>query len=168
MKHTTDHISDDELAAALSNGHESHAHVRECQQCREEESSLRQAISSMQRHVSTLAERPEAFWKWQIEAALRRGQSRQQPWVPAFAGVLTLLLLSVLLLGKPVDSRAPVNAVRSAPAALSDDAVLAEIEQTLYRAAPEALQPAALIADELLGVGKNRRTEVPKEKSNET
>jgi hypothetical protein len=93
------------------------------------------------------AERPEAFWTRQraaIVANLQRpvagsGRRPAMAWVSAAAALLLCLFLFV------EKSKAPTPDI----AAGSDQDLLVEVDQALNQYCPEALTPAALIAQEI-------------------
>jgi hypothetical protein len=192
------HLSDEQWTSALSesalDGGLNYAieqHLQNCTQCRREQQKLQQLLGQMRCHVTTSADRPAAFWNWQLQTTLQRmrPRPRRSSLVPALAGMLALLAVALLLLqgssttaapdsrlraaAAPAANPAPShdlpaveaasaatatvpNPVASVPAAslavasTADDAILmAEIERTL-QAPPAALQPAALLAQELL------------------
>jgi hypothetical protein len=193
------HLSDEQWAAALSESASDgglnraiEQHLQNCAQCRNERQNLQLLLGQMRSQVKTTANRPAAFWNWQLQTTLQRirfGPVRGGL-MPALAGTLALLSVALLLLlQRPATSSAPDSHLRAAAAApaanpgpshglpamdapsaptvtgsapvvipaaslamasTANDAILmAEIERTL-QAPPAALQPAALLAQELL------------------
>ena len=189
-EHLSDgHLSEEQWATTLSEGHLDgglneaiRAHLQDCAQCRTERQRWQQVLGQMRSQVTASADRPAAFWSWQLQNTLKRARPRRVSLAPALAGTLALLALALLLLQRPAttlppDSQtraaavaAPVavipspsraltsTTVASAPASAAsipmvsnpdDAALMAEIQRTL-QGPPAALQPAALLAQELL------------------
>ncbi|MGE0406071.1 MAG: hypothetical protein AB7O65_07220 [Candidatus Korobacteraceae bacterium] len=160
------HLTDDQFAAALADKTLSSVagqHLAVCSECRAEQQRWQQMFGAMRGQIAATAERPPAFWSWQLQATLERAHPRRKRLVPAFAGMLALLAMGLLLLQSPVKVSQPIAQQRAsefadpmaASAALpSDAALLAEVERTL-QAPPMALQPAALLAQELMAAQFN-------------
>jgi hypothetical protein len=182
------HLSDEQWTAALSGeaqDQETEGHLRNCVQCSSKEQELRNVFDQLRNQVSERAERPAAFWQWQLEATLKRIRPRRLTLGPVLAGTLALLGIAVLLVHRPAatasyKSHMRATATVSAPTAVisapsegaasgrtasaesgvvsirnhadsvpSDAALMAEVERTL-QSPPAALEPAALLAQELL------------------
>jgi hypothetical protein len=173
MKTQTRHLTDEQWAATLSDGVADagiEQHLRDCVRCRAEQQQLQRVVEQMRGQITAVADRPAAFWDWQLQTTVRAlPQRRRVRLLPALAGTLALVALALLLLQRPptIDmpgsqSQAAVfpvpaaggSEVTSAAAAggalMSDDAALMAEVSRMLQAPPPALQPAALLAQELL------------------
>jgi hypothetical protein len=182
------HLSDEQWTVALSEealDQGTDGHLRNCAQCSSKEQELRNVFGQLRNQVSERAERPAAFWQWQLEATLKRIRPRRLALGPALAGTLAVLGIAVLVVQRPAatapyESHTSATTIVSTPAAVisappegaasgrtasaesgvvaihehadllaSDAALMAEVERTL-QSPPAALEPAALLAQELL------------------
>jgi hypothetical protein len=142
------HLNDREFAQALVEGTgRVRIHLEHCTVCREEFDRWQQALALMPQDARAAAELPADFWQDQQFAIGRMLRTAQplRPALPALAWAATfvLLLCGLLLLGNsPVP--APVQT-----AADPDHQMLLEVEDALNSDVPEALEPAALLAQEI-------------------
>jgi hypothetical protein len=108
---------------------------------------LRPTLSTLQEWAQTAGERPDAFWERQqaeirkhiAAVPVRSSAQAVTPWAGAFA----VFLLAIFLLHSspaPRPSRA-----QSDP----DQELLVAVEQTVQSGLPQALEPAAMLADEI-------------------
>jgi hypothetical protein len=109
------------------------------------------------------AEQPAYFWSRQqasIRSRIAVKEASHQPWTGLLwlLGVSVLLIVSVLTVNRSV---APV--VRNVPD--PDQELLMTVEETVQRGVPQALEPAALLAQEMSAAESESSTRV-KEKSN--
>ena len=123
---------------------EATAHLEACGACRGEAERAGAALAGFAQGARAEADRPEAFWTWQrgtILARLAHGTVRTRRL--AWASVTALLILAALAMNQG----APVG---DATAAYDPDhALLVDVERTMRREVPAALQPAALLAAEM-------------------
>jgi hypothetical protein len=112
-----------------------------------ESRQLRDGLRIFRDSLRATAERPDAFWTRQ-RAAISAGLRRRAPasklrqallWAPTSIVVLVCLFLFVGKTKLP----APDFAVGA------DQNLLVDVEQALYRDCPEALAPAAILAQEI-------------------
>ena len=90
---------------------------------------------------------PDAFWDQQRLEIRRRIATAPRPSsmgvVTAWAGALAVVLLAIVLL------RTAPTPQRSVGQNDSDQELLVGVEQTLQRGGPQALEPAAMLAEEI-------------------
>jgi predicted anti-sigma-YlaC factor YlaD len=143
------HLSDEQWAAAVldEGGQVAANHLSECAACREEVRSFAEAMAGVRASIRKAAEQPESFWREQREGLTTRlaDHASYQPW-KRFVWVtatVTLVLLATTLLSR--------NKVPSPPKsnAESDDALLLSVQQSIASDLPQALQPAALLTEEI-------------------
>ena len=140
-----EHLTDEQFTEQLagSAGTAAREHLAVCVDCREEEQHLESLLRHYWQAVHAAARRPEAFWQWQRTAiAARRGwrsSSRRLAWVAAAAAVVlaAILLMAHTPPTKPVAESDP------------DQALLADVQRSVRRELPRALEPAALLAQEI-------------------
>jgi anti-sigma factor RsiW len=159
------HLSDRDFAAALLEGAR-RAHLEPCEACRTELDHWQQTLALLPADARAIAERPADFWERQQQAIARLPGSRQaaKPTFPAFAwaGALALVLFALLLLGTgpaPAPSQATYD---------PDHQLLLEVEEAVNSGLPEALEPAALLAQEIGDHAETRSSSrSPKETTHE-
>jgi hypothetical protein len=140
-----EHLTDEQLTEQLAGGAGTAAreHLAACPDCREEEQRLEGLLTDYGQAIHTAARRPEAFWQWQRTAIAtrraRRPGSRRLAWVAAAAAVVlaAILLTAYTPPTKPVAESDP------------DQALLADVQRSVRRELPRALEPAALLAQEI-------------------
>ena len=140
-----EHLSNTQMSEELlHNSSEAAQHLAECAACRDEAARLRAALAGWKEQAHAVAERLEGFWARQrraIAARLAHGvvQSRRLVWAATMA---VLMLLATTLVEQW--SRQPFPSQWD-----PDDALLADIERALHSDVPDALAPAALLANEM-------------------
>lgn len=128
-----------------------------------EQESLRRILAALPESARSVTEHSDAFWKrQQTEIRNRITTSRLQPvratW--AWASVLALALLAVLY---------PNGRVAPSPSRAENDPdqeLFIAVEQAVQGGVPEALSPAALLADEIIGNAQPISTSGPVYKEN--
>jgi hypothetical protein len=124
------HLNDDDLTDLLLEG---------------DERDLLPLIGTLPDSLRSATERPEWFWKRQ-QTTIRARVAERQAWVrPAatWAATMALFLLAMLLLrGRPapVVQKAHVD---------PDQELLVAVEQAVQSDVPSALEPAAILAQEI-------------------
>lgn len=153
------HLNDEQWAAALldGNGAEARQHLESCAACREELQDFSQLVGAVQNHTCKTGEQPEAFWRQQRAAINSRVARRDfaHPWrrlVWITATVMLVLLASTLL------SRNAVPPAATSAQAVSDDALLLSVQQSIQSDLPQALRPAELLTEEMDRASASRRT----------
>jgi hypothetical protein len=130
----TRHLSDEELSEIILDSDRQH---------------LRQTLGALPEWAHAAAEHPEVFWERQRAAIRTRiadtpeGSSARI--VTGWAGAFALVLLAIFLLHTspaPRPSRAQTD---------PDQELLVAVEQTVQNGVPQALEPAAMLADEISG-----------------
>ncbi len=119
----------------------------------DDEREMQQALGALPAQLRAAAERPENFWQKQRAAIDARlpGLKRGPIWATtAWAAALSLVLLSVLLWHEGRKSTVPTSSPTLATAD-SDQELLLSVEQTVQSDGPDALEPAALLAQEMGG-----------------
>jgi predicted anti-sigma-YlaC factor YlaD len=143
------HLSDEQWAAAVldEGGQAAADHLSGCAACREEARSFAEAMAGARASIRKAAEQPESFWREQREGITTRlvDHASYQPW-KRFVWVtatVTLVLLATTLLSR---NKAPSLPESNAE---SDDALLLSVQQSIASDLPQALQPAALLTEEI-------------------
>jgi len=140
-----EHLNDEQFAERFASSIDTHTHehLAACPACREEEGLLNDLLARYRQTVHAASHRPEAFWQWQRTtiATRRIGRlgSRRLAWATAAVAVV---LLAILLIEK---SSPPKPSAQSDP----DHALLVDVERSVRRELPRALEPAALLAQEV-------------------
>ena len=115
--------------------------------------SLRPTLEALPDWAQTSTERPEEFWQKQRSIVWSRISSPEsgsatrlvrRPPVLAWSTVSALVLLAGLMLDR--GSLAPPHKARVDP----DHELLVAVERAVYNDGPAALEPAALLADEMV------------------
>lgn len=161
-----DHLSDEQFNAALLADDDAAAsqHLVACEVCRVELEQLRTALGGVRAESLARAERPQLFWREQRMAiasqipAGREIATRPLAWAGSFA-ILALAAAWMTHSAAPVQ---PVDRVQSsaslAAPADPDHELLMDIQRSVRRDVPRALEPASLIAQELHRAA-NRKTD---------
>ena len=146
------HCSDAEFAEALLAGTPP-AHTAECETCRREWESISGAIGSFRQAAREDAARPEVFW------AVQRAQIRSRlPRRGVLAGLrgalvtgLLVCIFAVMLFlpGRNHKTRISNTTANAAHPALSDDALLRQVDEAVTNDTPAAMEPTALMASEM-------------------
>lgn len=140
-----EHLTDEQLAELLDGnaGPDAREHLTLCPACRDEQEQLRRALVRYARTATAAAERAEGFWqRQQASIAARLTQHpvpRRLAWAAAAASVA---LAAILLIGRTPQ---PAPKAEVDP----DSALLVDVERSVKRELPQALEPAALLAQEL-------------------
>ncbi len=140
QEHLTDEQLTERLTIAESSG--AAAHLAACPSCREEEERLHQWLAQCRAAARAAGARPEAFWQRQQAAIAAQLEERRQPRLKWAAAVAVVVLTAALLMEK-----APP--VRLVDATDLDHALLVDVERSVRREVPRALEPAALLAEEI-------------------
>ena len=142
------HLNDDQLIASALGESDRVAtlHLQECVPCREEMESLNTSIGSWVEDVRGAAGASEDIWRRQREAIAARLAPR--PWLPwknwAWAtATLTLVVLAAVFYRQP----APIAPQTEPP--VDDNALLLSVQTSLTSEVPEALEPVALLTQEI-------------------
>ena len=144
------HLSEEQFEQVISGSQaeaDAAAHLTECAECAAEAERMRAALREFAASARMAGERPEGFWTRQCQAiAARLGESgtpsRGLQWAVSLAAVVLLALTLV--------PRTPPR-VEQDP----DDALLRDVQRSLRRQVPQALEPAALLAQELDRAAQN-------------
>jgi hypothetical protein len=145
------HLNDEQWAMALLDPAESTVaeHLRECPACRAERGSFHAAIGKARTEIRQASDRPEGFWNWQRTAISTRLPKRRfaitwrrLAWVTA---TIVLVVLSTSLLSRR-NAPAPPPPVSASE---SDDTLLLSVQESIGSDLPQALRPAALLAQEV-------------------
>ena len=138
--HLTDEQSTDELIGSEDLG--TREHLAACPACGDEQERLRRALAHYCDTLHSAAERPASLWLRQREAIAARRPARPAPRLAWAAAAAAMVLLAVLLIEKTP---------RAAPVAQNDPdhVLLVEVERSVKRELPRALEPAALLAQEV-------------------
>ncbi len=141
-----EHLSDEQLTERLLNAPgdpASQAHLTACPACREEEEGLRQLLAGYRQATNAMAERPASFWHGQQGGLAARWTGHSTGWRLAWAATVAAVVLTAILMQEktpPAKSFATTD---------PDHALLVDVERSVRREVPRALEPAALLAQEL-------------------
>ena len=140
-----DHLSDEQLIARIQgeDNTEAAVHLEGCALCRAEEDSLRTAMAQWAAGACAVAERPARFWHAQERAIHNRLAGRQTAQRLTWAVALVTVALVATLALEP---RRPAQVVSETD---PDQALLVEVQQSVRRPVPRALEPASLLAEDL-------------------
>ena len=138
------HLTDEQLLEELDRGADAaREHLAACPACCEEAMSLRLLLSRYAETTHAAAKRPEGFWQAQQTAIARRWSGRPLPrrlvWAVAAACVVLAAALSI----EKTPSPEPVAQ------ADADQTLLVDVQRSVRRELPRALEPAALLAREV-------------------
>jgi hypothetical protein len=144
------HLNDEQWAAVLSNNTDDTAaqHLSQCSACAEELQSFAAIVGAARAEAKKSTEQPKAFWLRQREGIISRVEGRDfthpwRRWVWITATMMLILLACTLISRHSVP---PTTAVaRPDP----DDALLLSVQQSIRSDVPQALKPAALLAQEI-------------------
>jgi hypothetical protein len=107
---------------------------------------LQRTFGPVSEWARTATDHPDAFWeRQQADIRLRIAASERSPMRPvaAWASAFAVVLLAILFLrGGPT---LPPPGTQSDP----DQELLVAVEQSVYSGVPQALEPAAMLADEI-------------------
>ncbi len=151
------HLSDEQWQTAVlgEGGEAATNHLQECPACAGEARSFSDVVGRARAEILRIAERPEAFWQQQRAAITNRLAAHEpsQPWKRWAwgAATVTLVILATTLLSQ---NKAP--SVQKAQAD-SDNALLLSVQQSIESDLPRALQPAALLTEEIDRAAATRR-----------
>jgi hypothetical protein len=147
------HLTNEEMTEFLQGDSAHSDHVRQCPQCQAECQRLQLTLGSISAAVRSVTDREDRFWLRQ-QAAIRSRiaveQASRRPW----AGFTWATAAAVLLLVGMVvhnHSRTPNYVAKSDP----DQELLVAVEQAVDRGGPEALEPAALLADDISNAARS-------------
>jgi len=136
-------------------------HLETCAQCQSGLEQERARFAAFKEHIFTQAERPENFWQRQslmirdrtMEAA---GTNQILRW--GWAAVAALVLLGALLVqNAPVKQASPDTATKIVTSD-QDESMLIDMEATLQRDTPQALEPAEMITNQIPAQSSNERS----------
>ncbi len=140
-----EHLTDEQLVEHLSGGADAatREHLAACPACRAEHESLRMVLAQYAETTRAAAVQPEGFWQAQQAAITRRWTRPPAPRRLAWAAAAASVVLAATLLIKIAQQPEPVAE------ADPDQALLVEVERSVRRELPRALEPAALLAEEV-------------------
>lgn len=141
------HLRDEDFAASLIKGKEPEIDGSLCEQCVADLDQTRTHIAGARDDVAAAAERDEVFWSRQ-RASIRE---RINPGWPGIrlewaASLAALIAIAALLVGSSGEApEPPIRANLPDP----DYVLLAEIQQTLARPLPNAVEPVRVLASDM-------------------
>ncbi len=108
---------------------------------------LRQTLAALPEWAQALTQHPDGFWERQRTDIRKRitsvSQRKSTQTVTAWAGALAIVLLAIFLLS---DSSVPrPSSAQNDP----DQELLVAVEQSVQSGVPQALEPAAMLAEEI-------------------
>ena len=138
------HLTEEQLFEALLGAKDAAAaqHIAACPECGRQLERLCSATGALRDSARAQAEKPEGFWTRQRTAASVR--TSQHPARPlAWAAAIAVAMLAATLLQEP----RPAPPSTSAPD--PDQALMVAVERATQRQLPQALEPAALLTQEI-------------------
>jgi len=142
--HLTDREMTEVVAGTLDEA--TIVHLRACEACRKDYARLNQALADFVMDTRAQAERPEAFFQRQrVRIGRRVGDRRPfvRRWRSVWASALaTGALVAVFLTRGGIPPRSPADSE-------TDQALLSAVQHAIYREAPVALSPAALLVADM-------------------
>jgi hypothetical protein len=152
------HLSDEELAIAAAGERVPRTahHLQICADCQQHIEMYRERMASLRQDVCYSAARSAIDWGRQsraihqgiLAAQIKKIHGRNTGFVLA-ASALALLLIFVFMGFR--NTPPPLSAARQ-PVAISDTALLNDVEAQLNEDLPEALEPAGLLVNEMGGI----------------
>jgi predicted anti-sigma-YlaC factor YlaD len=146
-----EHLTDEQLIDQLAGRNEAgpREHLAACAACRDEAESLRSVLARYREDYQQVAcaarELPEGLWPWQHTAVAAPWAERPAPRRLAWAAAVAIVMLAALLLIEKTPPAQPVAQADADP----DHALLVDVERSVRRELPRALEPAALLAQEV-------------------
>jgi hypothetical protein len=139
------HLNDADMAELLMAPHGLSPHLKQCAACRTEVEGLRRAMNGL---VVAASERPAEFWQRQRSAIREQAGSAQRRLAAplptlAWAAAAAVIAVASLLVG--VTPSPPPPSAQTDP----DHELLLDVERMLQSDVPQALAPAALLAQEI-------------------
>ena len=154
----TIHLSDEQFSAALLLEDDASAgqHLASCEECRLELERVRTVLIGARAESLVLADRPQLFWSEQRMAIAsripdgREISTRPLAWAASFV-ILALAAAWMTYTAPPVQRHAgPAQNSSGVSASIDPDhALLLDIQRSVRRDVPRALEPATLLAEEL-------------------
>jgi len=138
------HLSETQLFESFLGGRNpaAEAHLTSCPECRAQLERLRSATTALRDSAHAQAEQREGFWARQRSSAAARNSERAVRPLAWTAAVAAAVLAAMLLQEpRPV---APVT-----PATDPDHALMLAVQRAVNREVPKALEPAALLTQEI-------------------
>jgi len=152
------HLSDEELTAAAAGERSPRTagHLEICPQCWEQMSIYRGRLASLKQDVCYSGGRSAIDWGRQsrsiqqriLEAQIRKTAGRNVGFVLATSALAVILVIFLVLNFRST----PLTPTTPTVAAISDAALISDIEARLDQDLPEALQPAGLLVGEMGGI----------------
>jgi len=142
------HLSDEKLIEAMMGEGDItlRDHLRQCSACRQEKEMFQNAVGEFRNSVRAESERPETYWINQhnrICTALQSGTASRTGrlfWVLASTAAVVAFAAALGIVRRPAP---PVSAMDP------DHQLLLDVERSLRRDLPVALEPAELLIQEL-------------------
>jgi len=154
------HLNDEEMADVLARpaadtARAVLAHLQLCDACSRELDRLRALVASLgQAAGPAVAAKTEAggrdFWerqRAQVWRQLAAAEPRTLRWLPVLSAAMAAVILAVAFASRPVAR--PAKGLE--PASDADRQLLVQVEQVVDTDGPEALEPAALLAEQIGG-----------------
>jgi len=146
-----EHLTDEQLVDQLAGRNEAgpREHLAACAACRNEAESLRRVLACYREDYQQVPcasmEPPEGLWPWQYTAIATPWAERLAPRWLAWAAAVAMVVLAAVLLVQKTPPAQPVAQADPDP----DHALLVDVERSVRRELPRALEPAALLAHEV-------------------
>jgi len=156
----SEHLNENEWLELILGGDAAapRRHLDACAHCSAEFEKLRASLQEFRSEAHQAAERPEGFWARQHAATVSRALRKNTAPRLAWAASLAAVVLAALILANPAPRAPSVQGALPAPSAIAasappsiegDAALLMDVQQSVQRDVPEALEPAALLVDEM-------------------
>ena len=141
------HLRDEDIAALLIEGKHPAVDALSCEECSSDVDKTRSQLEGARDDMALAAERDEIFWARQRTAIRQRIKPAQAglglQWAASLAALVAVAALLVGSGAKSPQETTPSN--QSDP----DYMLLAQIQQTLARPVPSAVEPMRLLASDM-------------------
>jgi hypothetical protein len=141
------HLGEEEIAELLVERKQPPADTLTCEECVADWNQTQRRLEDVRDDIAAAAERDEIFWARQRAAIRQRlrptGIGIRLQWAASLA---TLVAVGALLVGS--GPKSPQHANQSNPSD-PDYVLLAQIQQTLARPVPSAVEPMRLLASDM-------------------
>ena len=138
------HLTEEQLFESLLGATDAGGteHIAACPECREQLERLGSATATLRDSARAQAEKPEGFWARQRSAAVTR-KARLSVRPLAWATAVVVAVLAGMLVQEPRPA-APVT-----PPPDPDHALMVAVQRAVSRDVPQALEPVALLTQEI-------------------
>ena len=147
------HLSEEQLNATLigESDAEAAAHLATCAACRAEHDSLVRTLSGFHSFAESRAARPAGFWYAQRAAVAAQISDRSftRPRLAVWVGAMAALTLAASMLAQSPQVGSAPQEIAVNGGYVVDHQFLLDVERSVQRTVPRALEPATALAQEM-------------------